>query len=129
MPIEIKVDTEKVEARLRDMVEKIKATGARHVPNEFMAWQEEDMKRPQPHVNKQFGYVFWTQMPVRRKRRVRKRPLGATSSVSAKPKRPRKPKPKKPKKVRLILPATLRPRLRASLIERMREMLKEKIAW
>jgi hypothetical protein len=119
MPIEF--DTLDAELKLNDMMLKIRSLAETDIPQEFHDWQVEDMRRTYPEVE---GPTFLTSetMIYPRSRTYSSRGKSRTAAPRRAPVRRRG----------IALQANrpiLRPELFDKLVERMAEMLKDKLTW
>jgi hypothetical protein len=110
--LQIQMDSENAQVRLEQMIKDIEDTATVAMPVEFVAWQEQDMKRDNANIEIQGWSVLTSIWPTSRKKMVA-----------------RKRRKFEPKRVLRGLRPILRPEMFEMLRVRMNAMMSKYVTW
>jgi len=116
MPFEVKVESENLLKQFEDVQKRVTELDAK-LPEVFLDWQREDMKRQFPKVDEHKGLSVTTLVYPRSRKSRPYRPVGKGTK--------RKPQ----RRVVGVHRPILRPVLVEQLFDRMKEMCREAIEW
>jgi hypothetical protein len=113
---------DRIVQRIESMQQKIEALGNKGVPDEFVLWQRQDMKRRFPKIEPEGAMAYFTMVYPRSRRPKTQRKKTTTLIRSSTPRR-------QPRRVRS---SSNRPILRPELLDRLRErmrLLLHRVTW